>query len=246
MPTVNCISIPDISFSSTNADSQNLFEETHIWPVRVSADIDQLKYFNTFLLQDELEKAARYHQEKDRRSYITSRAALRTILSKYLHQQPNDIRFKIGLNKKPFLENTGDKNINYNISHSGDWILIAISNSAIGTDVEKIDANFNYEEIFPVSFSDTEIDMIKKSSSPRKDFYIYWTRKEALTKATGKGLDDHFKNIPCIDGSHTVGAEIAGNVQSWSVISFNVDDDYVGSVACDSKENNVRFLEAVV
>jgi len=61
---------------------------------------------------------------------------------------------------------------------------------------------------------------------------LYWTRKEALTKATAKGLDDNLKDIPCLDGPHSVSTAIVPEVEtSWRVNSFEVDEDHVGSVA---------------
>jgi len=86
--------------------------------------------------------------------------------------------------------------------------------------VEKIDPDFSYEDILATGFSVSEINLIKKSASPRSYFYLHWTRKEALTKATAKGLDDNLIAVPCLDGLHTVGAEITGPAESWTISSF--------------------------
>ena len=111
---------------------------------------------------------------------------LRKLLAGYSNLAPDEIKFAEGLNKKPFAENANLSDLHFNISHSADIILIAISNSEIGVDVEKVDNSFSYEEILPHNFSDEEIDFIKNP----EDFYLLWTRKESLLKATAKGLDD--------------------------------------------------------
>jgi len=243
MPAVYCNSIDNIVWQEAPADSFVLSATADIWRIPVSSDPQLLNYFKTILHPDELDRALRYHQEKDRRRFITSRAMLRILLGKYLNQQPGDIQFVIGSNKKPFVQNNGGIDLHYNISHSGDWILIALGNSEIGVDVEKIDQDFIYQDILPLSFSASEINVIKKSASPQTCFYLHWTRKEALTKATAKGLDDHLKNVPCIDGSHTVRTEIVAGLASWTVTSFNVDDLHIGSVAYQSPVKKIRFLE---
>ena len=248
MPIVNITSLPHrLPGDDPPAGSLILSSGADIWRIRVSSDASQLKNFSTFLLVDELAKADRYHQEKDRRRFITSRAALRIILAKYLPIQPRDIQFKPGTNKKPFVQNNGNINLHYNISHSGEWILVAVGNYGIGVDVEKINPDFHYEDIFPLSFSDAEIEIIRKSSSSRKDFYLYWTRKEALTKATAKGLDHHLKDVPCLDGSHTVSSEIVPEViTSWMVSSFELDEQHIASVAYRSPQMPPAVTEGIL
>ena len=231
MPVVNCNFIPDIKWVYPATDFANTPAGVDIWRVHISSNPVEQEHFHLLLSADELQKASRYHQEKDRERYVCSRAALRTILAKYIHQPPKDIQFEIGANKKPFLKNANDKQPGFNLSHSGDWILIAVSKADVGVDVEKINPGFSYKEIFPVSFSNAEINAITQSSSPHDDFFLYWTRKEALVKATSKGLDDDLKKIPSLTGSHNIDRDISGNVEAWTINSFKVDRDHVGSVA---------------
>jgi len=244
MPTVTCTSIFPNSWTGMSPGETISNFGVDIWKIPVVGDELHLKHLRLMLQESELEKSKRYHQEKDRQRYVTSRAFLRTILSGYLNQPAKDIQFTIGLNKKPFLENQGNINVHYNISHSGEWILIAIGKNEIGIDVEKIDRSVLHEEIFPISFSDLELHAIKSSDVPAEKFYLCWTRKEALTKATAKGIDDDLKNIPCLDGAHSISKTISGSIVSWSVDTFMVDDIHIGSVAHDATEKNVRFLEA--
>ncbi len=241
MPTVNCISIVPNSWTIIRPGEQGSDFSADIWRIRVVNDEDHINHLRSFLAIDELEKNARYYREKDRQRHITSRAFLRNILSGYLDQPPKDIQFAIGTNKKPVLQNHSP--LHFNISHTGEWILIAIGKNEIGIDVEKIDLDVSHEDIFPISFNDQEIAAIKSSPVPGESFYLYWTRKEALTKATAKGIDDDLKKIPSLDGTHTISNSISGNTWTWLVTSFKVDDTYIGSVASDTREN-LRFLEA--
>ena len=244
MPTVRCNSLQNINWSPAPNEWGNLSPEVDIWRIPVSNDPQQLDSLKNILQEEELVKAARYHQEKDRRRFITGRAMLRVILAKYLRLHPRNIQFEIGSNKKPFIKNPVLIDLKYNISHAGNWILFAIGGSELGVDVEKIDQIFFYEEVLPISFSDIEINSIENSSSPRSNFYLYWTRKEALIKATSQGLDDHLTAGPCMDGLHTVSEEIAGGIRSWIINSFPVDNDHIASVSYHPEEKTIRFFDA--
>jgi len=244
--TVYCNSIENIFWDTKPVAVLAVTEGIDVWRIAVSANAQQLSYFNALLQPDELNRADRYHQEKDRQRFVISRAILRILLGKYLGQEPAGIQLITGKNKKPFVQNAGAIDLHYNTSHSGDWILIAVGNSDIGVDVEKIDNTFSYEDVLHLGFGASEINLIKTSASPREYFYLHWTRKEALTKASGKGLDDGLISVPCLDGWHTVDAEIAGDTASWVVSSFKVGTQYIGSVAYDSNEKNIRFREIIV
>lgn len=68
------------------------------------------------------------------------------------------------------------------ISHSGDRVLVALSAGApVGVDVEQL-SRVNPEELVRHVLGDGE------HAPTRPEFFCYWTRKEAVVKATGDGL----------------------------------------------------------
>ncbi len=76
----------------------------------------------------------------------------------------------------------------FSISHSGTLAAVTLSNQNIGIDIELIDSS---RDIFAVSkrfFAPEEHLTICKSKSPVEDFFALWTKKEAFSKLSGKGL----------------------------------------------------------
>ena len=70
------------------------------------------------------------------------------------------------------------------ISHSGDIVGVALTGSGpVGVDVEKIGER-DYEPLIPRVCGPEERSYVCSAG----DFYTYWTRKEAVLKATGTGL----------------------------------------------------------
>ncbi|MDB5146333.1 MAG: 4-phosphopantetheinyl transferase superfamily protein, partial [Mucilaginibacter sp.] len=73
--------------------------EIDVWRIKTADHLSLIAQLIKLLLPDEVKRAERYYQEKDRQRVIVSRAALRIILGRYLGQEPEDIRFEIGPNK---------------------------------------------------------------------------------------------------------------------------------------------------
>ena len=87
---------------------------------------------------------------------------------------------------KPYIKNNP---IYFNISHSGDYIVIIISDRECGIDIEKIrDINNN---IIDKVCLDKEKELIIDS----KSFTLMWTKKEAYSKYKGLGYAYGLKNI---------------------------------------------------
>lgn len=213
----------------------------HVWQIDALSEFEALTRLSALLNEAERERAYRYHHQKDRQLFITGRAALRILVGKYLKKEPRDIEFAEGINKKPFLKNAPQ--LCYNTSHSENCILIAFANSEIGIDVERSDTALDYHDIVQANFSKEEIACIKKAKKPSPTFYMLWTRKEALVKATGKGLPNDLSTIPSLDGTHTIGSEINNAATPWIVSSFTVKNKWMGSVAYNPGIKTVRFLE---
>jgi 4'-phosphopantetheinyl transferase len=190
----------------------------------------------------EKNRASKYHQIKDSERFILARGLLKILSGKYLGIPAIDVKVLIGENKKPFLSQVLPISIEYNISHSGNWILIAFHRGPIGIDVEQIQSSFNFESILHACFNLKEQEIINNNSNSRFFFYMHWTRKEAFVKATSKGLDENLPNIPCLEGVWQLQQNL-GLGKQWDVISFQLDEDHVASISFISGKKNILFIE---
>jgi len=110
--------------------------------------------------------------------------------------------------------------IDFNISHSSEYVVCALSlTQKIGVDIEKI-LSINFAD-FDTSFSTEEWSGINSSGNPLRTFYHYWTAKEAVIKADGRGLSIEPKNVLIFKDLATI------SNQRWYLMSIDVDKDYV-------------------
>lgn len=180
----------------------------------------------SMLSSSERDRANRYHFTKDKHRFVICRALLKFILAEHMDLEIDKIIIDIDANKKPYL--AAYPSVFFNISHAGDYALIAIAKSPVGVDIEYMNKSFDYEEILPHVFSKTEID---KTNNRHFTFYKFWTRKEAIVKAIGKGINDDLPKIPVTDGFHSVPLSLVGDFKKITVLSFNLDDNYIGALA---------------
>ncbi len=106
---------------------------------------------------------------------------------------------------KPYFEN----DICFNLSHSGDFVALALSTNNIGIDVEIV-KKFNMD-VAKKCFTIKEVKWLKEQSTPQAFFKI-WTAKESIMKAIGCGFSLNpasFEVLPIVNGSHKI------NEQEW-------------------------------
>jgi 4'-phosphopantetheinyl transferase len=211
-----------------------------LWRIHIPINLSKLAQFSSLNNPAEIDRANRYYHTKDKNRFIISRAGLRIILGRYLNVHPSSVDFEIGQNKKPHIKN--NSNLYYNISHSGDWIVIAVSNSELGADIEFVNHSFGYKDVLADNFSQPEVNYINENSSAER-FFMLWTRKEALTKATGKGLDGDLKLIPCLDGTHYTQTSIVSPGSDWLINTFKLAENYLASIAANPQSNTTRFWD---
>lgn len=172
--------------------------------------------YKAVLSIDEISRASRFLQINDSKLFIIGKYFLRKIVGNLQGIVPSSVIFSSIENKKP-----GTTGINFNISHSGKYIVIGISTDSLGVDIEEIVDKFDYESLLSTCFTDHEIRHINDDL----DFYTFWTRKEAILKATGEGLIDDLLLIDCVEN------EVYRNNTSYQIVSHQVDDNYVLSIA---------------
>jgi 4'-phosphopantetheinyl transferase len=226
-----------VSWQAKNECGFKPGECVDVWRVNIAANQDHLDQARLILQQDELIRANRYQQEKDRVRFIVSRVALRNLMSRYTNQPAASVTFNIGSNKKPYVDGS---DLKYNVSHSDTWVLIAIANSDVGVDTETISASFPFQSILADNFSNAEIEFTGRSA---ENFYLLWTRKEALTKATAQGLDENLKFIPSLDGSHVTDSHIIKTEKNRLINSFKIDCENWGTVVSKDNTSTLRFFD---
>lgn len=182
-----------------------------------------------FLSDSERNRSERYHFKKDQNRFIICRIILKHILAEHINEDITKIIIDIDSHKKHYLPL--HPSVFFNISHTANYALIAIANSAIGVDIEYINTDFNYPEILSNIFSKNEMEDLNMSRNKHLTFYKFWTRKEAIVKAIGKGIDDHLKHIPVTDGVHTISSELTDGFHKIKALSFNLNNAYVSTLA---------------
>ncbi|WP_316799485.1 4'-phosphopantetheinyl transferase family protein [Pedobacter frigidisoli] len=168
----------------------------------------------------EIEKATRFKNDQDAQRYLATRYILRKLISNTTGQHPALVSFNEGKNRKPIIDG-----IEFNISHSANSILIALSSGPIGIDVEHINRHFDYQELIPHCFDLDEQRFINTATHKSARFYALWTRKEAILKATGEGLIDDLTALNCLSPEY----KEAG--YNFRVQTYILGPDYVFTLA---------------
>lgn len=92
---------------------------------------------------------------------------------------------------KPFI--AGHPDIHFNLSHSGDVAVCALSNQPVGIDIET--SRKISDSLIDYTMNEQEREFIAASDDKVTAFLTFWTRKEALLKLTGEGIRNDLKNV---------------------------------------------------
>lgn len=193
-----------------------------------------------FLNSAEHKKAKRFYKEIDRDRFTIYRSILKLLLGAYTKLEVKNIYLDYDFNKKPYL--ASHPWLHFNMSHSEDFAAIAISRKKVGLDIEYLAKDFKFTSLLPDIFADNENLIIQNSTDKKTTFYTLWTRKESFVKALGKGIDEDFKYIPCLDGQHVLDFALIKNSQNWQVYSFNLADHYIGAIAVEGLPSSLKNL----
>jgi 4'-phosphopantetheinyl transferase len=229
----------DIIFYDKNT-AKRTNSKIKLFEIEISKYQDLVKDFINILTPSEISRAQNYYFEKDRNRFIICRALLKFVLKEQTGVDVTKIFIELDCNKKPYLPS--HPHLFFNISHAGDYAVIAIDTHSIGVDIELLDRHLDIIEIMPHIFSIGEIGFVLNADDIKYAFYKFWTRKEAIVKAIGKGIDDNFLKIPSLDGFHLIDPELLGGINNLQVLSFDLGDQYIGAIACNYNKPDLKRL----
>ena len=145
-------------------------------------------YWTAFdsLSPERKEKVQRYRFLKDRVLSIGAEVLLRKALTDCGITLP-EIRYGFETDGKPFIK--GLVGVEFNISHSEDLVMVAVSENRIGCDIEKVtDIDLDIAKKFFFREEYENIAAIPASEERNELFFRYWTLKESFMKVTGLGM----------------------------------------------------------
>ncbi|MNK02953.1 4'-phosphopantetheinyl transferase sfp [compost metagenome] len=217
----------EIEWKLFNDELNLMADKTHVFKASLSSFSHLIQEDSKSVLSiQELKKSKRFIKKLDGERYAIGKYLLRIILSYFTGISPASLKFNTIANKKPAIEG-----IEFNVSHSGNLIVIAIGPQMIGADVEFINKNFDYELILPNCFNQNEQTFIHNYDNRLLNFYTLWTRKEAILKASGEGLADDLCDLDSLSNYTTR----KNNV--FDISSHIIDNEYIMSLAMNDNSN---------
>ena len=115
--------------------------------------------------------------------------------------------YTYGPHGKPYVK--GDNPIFFSLSHSGNYVLLAVSDKEIGADIQQR-KEVHYARIASHFMTEKELELWRKAEEPTEFFYQVWAGKEAYLKLTGEGMTAGFgtvyldeENLTMVDSRRT-------------------------------------------
>ena len=132
------------------------------------------------------EKTERYKFRKDRNLSLGAGLLLDAALKKHGLRE-KEMQYAENGSGKPFFKNAPE--LFFNISHSGEKLMLCFSTSEIGCDIEKIkSANTDVARRFFHANEYTALMEMKDENARDEFFCRLWTLKESYIKMIGGGL----------------------------------------------------------
>ncbi len=208
--------------------------EVHFW----TATFDDLESPCRWsvLSDDERARAARFARADDQRRFVAGRGWLREVLAAYVNRSPAQLELVAGGHGKPeVVPLPGERVPHFNVSHSGNRMVIGVALQRVGVDVEDTGAAVDVNGIAGAAFDAREAALLVACAGEREGremFFRIWTRREAWAKATGRGL-----------AAALPGAATPSFPDGWAGTDFPLAARYRAAVAVEGRLDRVTHLE---
>jgi 4'-phosphopantetheinyl transferase len=203
----------------------------HVYTTRINTThADDFSALAKLLSLEDQMKAARFTNTADQHRLIAGKLSLRFALHDLGIDTPGK-SISYSAYGRPWL----GRGLDFNISHSGNIVVCAISQTEIvGIDIEEINA-IDYRD-FKSCFSPSEWKTIEAHNTLRT-FYIFWTMKESAIKANGKGL-----SIPLSEVHIQNDSQVSIHSEMWHITPLSIDPAYICHVASLTPTPAIRII----
>lgn len=219
-----------------------LHTQAHVWFCLPSLirDEQKLAEYKAVLSTQEIERYQRFRFDKDRHSYLVAHALLRYALSKYAALPASRWQFDIGEHGKPALQSPVLPDLYFNLTHTEDLSACVISSGRrCGIDAENIQRKNKLIAVAGRMFAEEELAQLDEKDIDRQ-FYYFWTLREAYLKALGTGLagssKDFYFEVEPRELSVVMHRRnnLSGDIKSWQFGLYEPTPSHVLAVGVES------------
>ena len=214
------------------------------------------------LSDERVERILRFKKEEDRKRSAMAGRLMRDELPRY----GIDVdRIRTTEKGRPYAE----EEIDFNLSHSGDYVLLAVSGRRVGCDIEQVRPVKGSLLKYCCRESEQEWIRTFPEEEQTEAFYRIWTAKESYIKMTGEGLTLGFEKYEIRAGQEnceerpgqTLPGELSlkspvscsflgemhvireGKAENCRILQMRTQDDYILSVCVDTSARRASAVE---
>ena len=237
---IYCYKTKDLKWLSAKQWTRSPQSVPTVWLTDVESisdnSFDQL--YSYLSLAEQL-RSDRFRFHGDRRRFILGRGLLRKLLSSFLSISPNKIPLHTDKIGKPYLKDN-EEGWTFNISHAGEFVMLAMrkdpSFRRLGVDIEAIRWVEDMHAISQLYFSEDEASAVENQAQPDL-FFQLWTKREALLKAAGMGLNEHMRTIGLGQEKNLIPLELQKSKylgeDNYHLHSYRIQSDYYACIAVE-------------
>lgn len=204
---------------------------------------DELERLSLSISKEKKSKIDKFINKKDKIRTLIGEFLIRTMINKELGIRSRYIEFEKNRYGKPYLKKY--PKFNFNISHSGDFVLCATDNRPIGVDIEEI-KYIEYEEIIKNFFTERECEYIFENDldTQLSKFYEIWTLKESYIKCSGQGLAIPLNSFSIyIDKSKNIKMINDEKYNKYMFKRFDIESNYKIAICSLNKEISSNIIK---
>lgn len=262
--TIHC-SGPEPITPTVGDDRGFGYEGIRLYFAALEPQRERIPAYRELLDEQEKERAARFRFEADRERFIIAHGLLRKLLGEHLGARPEELHIARGPYGKPYIEGS---DLRFNLSDTKDALLIAFTHrQEIGADIETMARTVDHIAVGEHYFTPEEMLSVRAATlgpaptsgtidplgrplgttddiASKRRFLEFWTRKEAVLKASGVGIMDDLRNLR-VDGERNTmviahEAFISMAAEEYHVHTWHVGQDHLISLASPVKVKDVK------
>lgn len=180
-------------------------------------------------------KCMQFRKIQDKLRCLFGKILLLDILQKFGFERDCLCYLKYNEYNRPFISDLVD----FNIAHSGHYVLCSAgADIKVGIDIEMI-RYVNFGE-FENTMTPAQWRSIRTSRNELKSFFSYWTIKESVIKADGRGLFIPLLEIDVLENI------VHYDRQNWYITDLAIDPNYSSHLSTNVPNPDIHLSELFI